>query len=441
MFSRKALVRLIVPLVMEQFLAITIGLVNTVMVSGSGEAAVSGVSLVDSINVLMINIFGSLAAGGAIVTAQCLGSGDKPKSNEAARQLLVVVGILAVIISGIALIFSDGILMLVFGKIDADVMSNCRIYFFWTALSYLPLGLYNAGAALFRAMGNSKISMTVSIVMNIINFLGNFVLIKLLNWGVLGAAVPALVSRICSAAMILFLLYKSHGAIRLTSLRGFKFNKSLIKSILAMGIPNGIENSVFQFGKILVQGIVVRFGTAAIAANAVANSLVGLAQIPSNAIGMSMITVVGQCVGAKEYKQAKSYCLKLTGVSYIAVTILSAVLLGFSQPLLSIYNVSAEAAEIVKQLLIIFGIGSVLVWPAAFTLPSGLRAAGDVRYTMTVSILSMWLCRVALGYLLAQYFGMGVTGVWIAMICDWLIRGLFFVPRMLHQKWANKKVI
>ena len=443
MFSTRDLKRLIWPLVVEQLLAVTIGMMDTMMVAGCGEAAVSGVSLVDSINVLLINIFSALATGGAIVASQYLGRNDLKNANLAARQLLLAVGILSTVLGALALAGNHGILNLMFGTADEDVMQNSYTYFFWSALSYPFLGIYNGGAALFRAMGNSKVSMRTSILMNVVNISGNAILIYGANLGVAGAAIATLVSRILGAVIMVYLLHsKPHveDKIHLQSLNIFQWNWSMIKKILNIGIPNGLENGMFQVGKVLVQGLVSTFGTAAIAANAAAGSVCSLPQIPSTAIGLAMVTVIGQCVGAGDYEQAKKYTKKLTLLSCLCMLVLSLIEMACALPLTRLYNLSGEATTMAVEVIIANGIFSILIWPISFTLPNGLRAAGDVRFTMISSVLSMWIFRIAFSYLLAQGLQMGLMGVWGAMFIDWFVRASLFTWRFFSNRWRGKAI-
>lgn len=443
MFSNRSLKRLIWPLVVEQLLAVTIGMADTVMVASCGEAAVSGVSLVDSINILLINVFSALATGGAIVASQYLGRDDLENANLAARQLLLSVGFLSALLAALALVGNVSILNLIFGSAEADVMQNSYTYFFWSALSYPFLGIYNGGAALFRAMGNSKVSMRTSIIMNILNICGNALLIFVFQLGVAGAAISTLVSRALGAVVMVWLLHsKPHQSdkIHLTSFNIFRPDWSMIKKILNIGVPNGLENGMFQIGKILVQGLIATFGTAAIAANAAANSIASLPQIPSTAVGLAMVTVIGQCVGAGEYEQAKRYTRRLTMLSYLCITVLSLAEMAAAYPLAGLFNLSAEATQMAVQVILWNGVFTIVIWPASFTLPNGLRAAGDVRFTMGISVLSMWIFRIGFSYLLAQGLQLGLMGVWFAMFIDWFVRAVLFIWRFLSNRWRGKAI-
>ena len=441
MFNRKQLARLIWPLIVEQFLAVAIGMADTVMVTSCGEAAVAGVSLVDSINVLLINIFSALATGGAILASQYIGRQAKEQANVAAKQLVLVTAGISVLVMAICLFANASLLHMVFGEAEADVMTNAETYFFWSALSYPFLALYNAGAALFRAMGNSRISMFTALLMNALNIGGNALLIYGMNMGVAGAAIASLVSRCVGAAIMLALLRLRHQMIQLDSLIRLGFHPPMIRQILGVGVPNGLENGMFQIGKILVQRLITVLGTASISANAVANTVAALPQIPGAAIGLAMITVVGQCIGAGEQDQAKSYTLRLTGLAYASMSVLCILEVVLVAPIVGFFNLSAQTAELARQLLVYHGITCLIMWPASFVLPNGLRAAGDVRFTMLVSILSMWVFRIGFSYLLVDMLHMGVLGVWVAMTIDWLVRVIVFSIRLFTGGWRNKHLI
>ncbi|WP_092750967.1 MATE family efflux transporter [Hydrogenoanaerobacterium saccharovorans] len=441
MFTKKQLVRLIVPLIVEQLLAATIGMADTLMVSGSGEAAVSGVSLVDSINLLLISIFAALSTGGAIVSAQYLGREDHPNANIAAKQLLLVTTGLATVIMSVCLIWRTSIINGLFGSAEPLVLQNALIYFLLSSLSYPFIAIYNSCAALFRAMGNSKISMFASILMNVTNIGGNAILIFGFGMGAAGAALATLLSRMLGATIMIILLRNPHNTIRLDTVFRLGFHPEMIKSILRIGVPTGLENGMFNIGKILVQGLIASFGTIAITANAVANGVAGLAQIPGSAIGLAMVTVIGQCVGAKEYEQAKNYTLKLTGAAYAMMTVTNLLVVISLSPIIGWYSVSAQTAVVAKQILIYHSVCSILIWTPSFALPNGLRAANDVRFTMITSVISMWVFRIGFSYIIGQWLGWGVLGVWVAMSIDWLFRAIVFVTRFFSGKWQNKQFI
>lgn len=434
MFSRKDLVRLIVPLIIEQFLAVTVGMVGTIMVSGAGESAVSGVSLVDSINILLITVFASLATGGAVVVAQYIGQKNKEKACEAADQLLLSAGIISIIIMAFALLGNRTILRLVFGNVDQSIMDNAVAYFMITALSYPFLAIYNSSAALFRAMGNSKISMYVSLVMNLINVVGNAIFIYGFAMGAAGVAWSATISR-CVAAVIMYVLLRNqNNLVHYSGKLVIRFKKDLIKRILAIGVPNSLENGMFQVGKILVLSLTTSFGAVAIAANAVSNNIAAVACLPGSAMGLALITVVGQCVGASDVKQARKYTKQLLLASYIIMGGLNLLIMAAASIIISWFQLSAETASVTHWIITYHSICCMIIWPASFTLPNALRAANDVKFTMVIAIISMWTWRIAFSYVLGKYFGLGVKGIWIAMTVDWLFRAICFVIRFIYGK-------
>lgn len=439
LFDNKALRRLVIPLILEQALNVTIGMADTMMVASCGEAAVSGIALVDSINFLLIHIFTALATGGAVVTSQYVGKKDLKSGCISANQLVMTVAGLSAVIAAAALLFRPVILRAVFGVIEPDVMKNAMTYFALSACSYLFLGLYNAGAALFRAMGNSKLSLYTSIVMNLLNVCGNALFIFGLHMGVFGAGLATLIARIAASVFILVMLARKKYPIHLENVFPFRFRWDMIRNILRIGIPNGLENGVFQIGKILVASLVSTFGTASIAANAVASNISNVQVLPAAAIGTALITVVGQCVGAKEFEQAKMYTKKLMLAAMLATAAISFFICFNVRTVAGFYHLSEEGTRIAVTMMLIHGIFCPFIWPWSFAFPNALRAANDAKYTMIVSILSMWLCRIGLSYLFGKYMGLGAVGIYIAMVIDWVVRSACFIPRFFGGKWQKLK--
>ncbi len=438
LFSRKDLIKILLPLLAEQVLTVTVGMFDSMMVSSAGEAAVSGVSLVDSINILMSNIFAALATGGAVVCSQFLGRKDQNAACKSAKQLYYVALFVSLAIMAVALLFRSALLSLIFGKIDADVMGHAKIYFLFTALSYPFLALYNAGAAVFRAMGNSKISLHVSMGMNAINIAGNAILIYGFHLGAAGAAIATLFSRIVGAIVLLVLSGNAKNPIYVDKLLQYRPDLPMIKNILHIGVPSGMENGMFQFGKLLTQSLVSTLGTAAIAANAVAHTLASFEYAAGGAVGLTMITVIGRCVGAGEREQAKQYTKKLIGVGYAVMVVLAVLLTLFAKPIIGVYKLSPESGELALTLILLHNLFAALIWPLAFTLPNSFRAASDVRYPMFISVFSMWTFRVGFSYILVLGFELSVLGVWLAMFIDWIFRTVFFVIRFANGKWLTK---
>lgn len=435
-FSNQDLMRLIVPLVIEQLLAITVGLFDSIMVSQVGEAAISAVSLVDTVNVLLVSAFAALATGGAAIAGQYLGRRDLKRAGHSASQLLLFMGEASLLIMAFFYLGKGFVLDVVFGQVEADVAAYANIYYLIVESSIPFLAVYSAGAALFRVMGNSKISMWVSLVMNIINAGGNAILIFGFRWGVEGVAVPTVISRIFAAAAMMLLLRRKDLPLRVERLT-FRHDPYVVKNILRFGLTNGIESSMFQLGKILLLSTVSVLGTASVAANAISNTVATFHCLAGSAIGLAIVTVVSQCVGAGNIEKARMYTRKLMKLTYLFMFVCIAATF-ISLPLvLRLYNVSQEAEDYARRIIHLHGLMSVLVWPLAFTLPQALRAAGDTRFTMIGSSISMWTMRVGFGILLARHLGCGVEGVWLAMYGDWALRIALFVPRFHGHRWES----
>ena len=436
LFSQKDLLRLVGPLLIEQFLAVTVGMADTMMVSRCGEAAISGVSLVDMINNLIIVLFAALATGGAVVVSQYLGAKEQEKANASAGQLILLSAALGAVVAALCILFARPMISACYGSIDADVLDAGVLYLKITALSYPFLALYNAGAALFRSMGNSKISMQISVLMNIINIVGNAVCIFGLKMGVDGVAWPSVLSRAVAAVLILNRCYqKGH---MLTVPKTFRLDGRMAKRILGIGIPSAFENSLFEAGRILVVSMISTFGTVQIAANAVANNLDGMGVIPGKALSLAMITVVGRCIGAGDSEQAVYYTKKLMVWAYIAMGVFNGAILLFLPQIVSIYALSGATMQLAILLVQIHAGFAILLWPASFVLPNALRAANDVKFTMVVSILSMACWRLGFSYLLCVRMGWGAVGVWVAMVIDWTCRVTCFVLRFRSGAWKTK---
>ena len=449
MFSKKDLQKLIIPLIIEQLLGISVGMFDTIMISSLGESAVSGVSLVDMLNVLMINIFAALATGGAVICAYELGKikklmeqdtsvkNDFPGARSAAKQLLIVLLVASMLVAGLALFFRVGLLRLCFGAIEDDVMANALTYFVISAISYPFIAIYNGLAALFRTMGNSKITMIASFFMNLLNICGNALFIYVFNWGVAGAAWSTTISRFLGMLLLFVIISNKNHEIYINLREKFRLDFHVMKKILGIGIPGSLENSVFQLGRILVISMIAGFGTTQVAANAVANNLDSLGCIPGQALGLAVVTVVGQCIGAGDYDSARQYEQKLLKFAYLSMAVVNILIL-VSLPLsLKLYSLTKETLELAAILVILHDGFAMIFWPTAFVLPNALRAAQDVRFTMVVSIFSMIAFRIFFSWVIGVRFGMGIIGVWIAMIIDWVFRGGLFIWRVRSGRWLT----
>lgn len=437
LFSKKDLRKLIIPLILEQTLAITVGMADTMMISSAGEAAVSGVSLVDMFNNLIISVLAALATGGAVVTSQCIGAGRREEACRSARQLVFTEAAITIGISVLVLLFHRQILGLFFGQIEADVMQNAIIYLIISVFSFPLLAVYDSCAALYRSMGNAQITLKISLLMNVINVVGNAIGVYVLKLGVAGVAIPSLVSRGVAGVVLFTLLHNPDNLVFLT--RGkFKVDATIVKRILFIGIPSGIENGIFQLGRVLVVSIIAAFGTSQIAANGVANSLDSMGCIVGQAMSLAMITVIGRCVGAGEEGQVRYYTKKLLGEIYFYTAVINSIILLLLPWILQIYGLGEETTRLSYILVMIHDGMAIFLWPASFVLPNMLRACNDVKYTMVVSIFSMITFRIGFSYVFGVHMGWMAVGVWAAMVIDWVFRVLCFVGRYLAGTWRKK---
>lgn len=435
LFTDRKLYQLIIPLLIEQLLAVAVGMTDTVMISFCGEAAVSGVSLVDMINQIILAVFAAVAAGGAVVVSQFLGAGRQEEAEESARQLVLVAAFVSALLACTGFFLCYQILGFCFPAITQDVEEASAIYLKISALSYLFIGVYNACAAVFRAQGDSGTPMRLSLIMNLLNTVGNALTIYWLGWGVAGAALSSLLGRAfaCTAAFgILF--YARRGI----SLKGsYRPVFSFIRRILYIGIPGGIESGIFQMGRLFGVSIISGFGTTEIAANAVANNLDALGIMPGQAINLAVITVIGQCTGAGDFKQAEFYTGKLLKICYRFLWGSCACVILFMPLLFRFYDLTADTLALAGKLVLVHDGMAMLVWPLSFMLPNVFRAANDVKIPMLISIASMILIRNCMGFTLAHMLGSGCLGVWIATAFDWSFRSLCFSYRYFSGKWKQ----
>ena len=441
LFPRRALWMLLIPLIIEQMLNSWMGMVDTLMVSRVGAEAISAVSLVDSINNLVLQVFAAMAAGAAIICSQYLGRKDEKGCNDAAKQIVLTVVVISSVIMIIGVGFRKPLLHLIFGSVEEAVMTNAQMYFLITALSYPFIALFQAGAAFYRACGNSKFTMKTALIANVANIVGNTLFIFILQMGAAGAAISTLISRALCAFVVFYALRKPGYAIQLKNYFSIRPDLNLIVKILAIGVPSGIENGMFQFGKLAIQSTVSSLGTAAIAAQAMTIIFENVNGMAAVGIGIGLMTVVGQSIGAGRQEEAKYYIVKLAGYAEVAMIISCILVYIAARPVTVLAGMSEESTALCMQMILAITIVKPILWVPSFTPPNGLRAAGDVRFSMITATLTMWLCRVALSIFLMRVVKTGPIGVWYGMFADWGVRGVIFTIRFVRGKWLRFKVI
>ncbi|MBR0457702.1 MAG: MATE family efflux transporter [Victivallales bacterium] len=438
LYTNKTLLNLIIPIIIDQILLITVGMLDTMMVAYLGDATVSGVSIVNMTNIFIGNLYYAMTTGGAVVAAQFLGAKQNDNARDSAKQLIFVAFTFAAASSAFCELFNARLLTTLYGDLAPDVLKDATVYFRYTALTYPILAIKASGAALLRAQNQSKYTMYASILTNLLNFVGNYLFIFVFKMGVRGAAIATLGSHIVSMFYVLWLLTDTSRVIYIRIWERVHLNWNIIKKILYIGVPSGIENSVFQLGRVLVIGVIAKFGTIELAANAVALSLDSFTILCGGGFGLAMITVIGQAVGASDEGQCRFYIHKMMKWSYIAHLINSAIILLALPLILKCFTkLTPEALNLARWLVLFHCICGLVSWPASFVFPNVLRACNDVRFTMTSSILSMFLVRVGLSYALSYYFQMGAIGVWCAMVADWIVRISCFGGRYLSNRWKT----
>ena len=441
MFSNKDLRKLIIPLFLEQLLMALVGMADVFVIGFVGEAAVSGVSLVNSFNTIFLNLFTALAAGGAVVISQYIGKQKKQQAGEAATQLFTISLGFSLVISAIILAANEVLMRLIFGKAEADVMAACVTYLRISAYSYPALAVYNAGAALYRSFGKTSTTMYLSILANLINVAGNCIGVFLLHAGVVGVAWPSLISRTFSAVVITALYFSKKNPVWYLKNWIVKYDWNLQKRILRIAVPNGVESGVFQLVKVALSSVVAMFGTYQIAANGVAQSIWSMAALVCVAMGPAFITVIGQCMGAGDIGQAEYYFKKMLRIMVIFAVGWNALIFAITPWMMSFYALEAETKHLIIWLVLIHNIFNAIAFPFADPLGKGLRATGDVKFTTVISMFTTIGVRLVLSVFFGLILDMGVIGIAIAMCLDWSVRGIIFIWRFQKGKWKTFRVI
>lgn len=440
-FSNRELFALILPILVEQLLTMLVGIADTLMVSYAGETAVSGVSLVNQLNNVFIFVFGAVASGGAVVASQYIGRNDRENGVTAASQLLMVTILISVFLMTVSILFRSRLLSFLFGRVEPDVMEASVTYLVLSALSFPAQAIYHSASALFRSMGKTKAIMNISIVMNTINVMGNAIGIFIFHAGVAGVAVPSLISRTFAAVVMLVLCFQKKNILYVQINKVFVWNGRMLGRILNVAVPNGVENGLFQLSKVALSSIVALFGTVQIAANGVAQSFWSMASLFCIAFGYAFVTVVGQCMGAGETEAADYYNKKLLRITYIGSALWNLLIVLLTPFVLMFYSLSEDTRSLVILLVVIHGVFNVLLCPLAFSLSNGLRAAGDIKFTMYASIFATVVCRVIFSVVFGVWMNLGVIGICFAMVGDWLIKAVLVLIRYRSRKWTKFQVI
>jgi len=441
LYSNKVLLYLFIPLLVEYALEFFVGLADSIMVASLGEAAISGVSLVDFLMQLLIFSFSALATGGAVVAGQYLGDKQVEKAQNSATQLVWFSTILSTVLMIAVIILRQFLIGLLFGQIEADVWHNADMYLYIVAISIPFIAIYNAGAAIFRTTNDAFLPMKIMLVCDVLNVVGNAFCIYYLGWDVRGVAIPTVISRVLAALAVLYFVLDENYKLHIKRTLKHRFDTKILRKVLQVGIPYGIENGLFQLGRVLILSLVSTFGTMAIAANSVGYAIGIFSVLPGFAINLGLTAIISRCVGANDYEQARYYnkkCLIIVIVSHVVINL---VIFAILPLVLGIYNLSSQTAQMATEMIIWHGIFAIIIWPLSFTVPATFRGAGDSKTVMYISLIVMFTCRIALSYVIADWMGIGVFGTWIAMFIDWYVRAAIYIYRYFSNKWTEYRVV
>lgn len=437
----RQIIGIIIPIFVDQAFIVLMSLVNTAMISSSGVAAVSAVSMVDSLNIFLVNVFVAVATGGTVIVAQYKGSGNQEMVKRAASQAISAVTILSVVISGVIIILHTPTLNLLFGRAEADVFQNARIYLIGSCISYPFIAIFQAVTGALRGVAETRACLFLSLIMNLTYVCLNVVMITVLDMGVMGLVISMIAARVLGMAVSLIYLVKYNQTLRFRIKNAFKLHGAMLKKIMLIGIPFAMEQMFFNGGKLLTQTFIVQLGTMAITANAIGNSIALVFQIGASALSISVVTVVGQCIGRRNIQDARKFIKSFIGLSTVIFVIAAAVLMPLMPWIVKLFSPPEEIVSTIFSLMVLIAVTQPLLWSISFILPSALRAAGDSNFTSISSLLTMWLFRVILGYVLGITLGLGIMGVWIAMVSEWAVRGVIFGWRFRGEKWYSRKLV
>ena len=441
LYSNRALLYLFLPLLVEYSLEFFVGLADSIMVASLGEAAISGVSLVDFLMQFFIFSFSALATGGAVVAGQYLGDKQLDKAQNSATQLVWFSTIMSTLLMIVVIVLRHVLISVLFGQIEADVWHNADIYLYIVALSIPFIAMYNAGAAIFRTTNDASLPMKIMLVCDVLNVIGNAICIYYLGWDVTGVAIPTVISRVMAALAVLYFVADEGYNLHIKRTFKHRFDRSMLKKVLQVGIPYGIENSLFQLGRILILSLVSTFETMAIAANSVGYAIGIFSVLPGFAINLGLTAIISNCVGANDYEQARYYNKKCLALVFISHFLINMVIFAIFPWVLGIYNLSAQTAQMATEMVFWHGVFAIVIWPLSFTVPATFRGAGDSKTVMYISLIVMFTCRIALSYVIADWLNVGVFGTWIAMFVDWYVRAGIYIYRYFSNKWTEYRVV
>ena len=437
---RKDVLNLAVPIFTEQLFVISLGMINTMMAGHIGKEAVSAIGMVDSINNIFIAFFSSLAIGGMVVVAQFIGQGDIKKANATMKQALYSGLIITFLVTIIMFLFQDIIIATLFGSAEPKVISNAHTYLGITLLTYPLIAIDLIANGLLRGAGDTKTPMKISIFMNIINVCLTYTFINILGMGIIGAALGIAIARVSGGILILIVLIRGSKILKLTNIKQFKFDKSLLKPIFGIGVPASVESLLFNGGKLITQIFIVNMGTISIASNAIAGSVATMLNVPGNSLCIAATALVGKYMGRGETKEAENALSYITKLSTVLLTVIALMFIPFAGKVVSLFTNNKEIIHLASAILIVNSM-CIPLWSISFVLPAGLKGAGDVKYTLVTTIIGMWLFRITLGYLLGVVLGFGIIGIWLGMVSDWVVRGSLYCIRFKKGKWKHKPLV